>query len=256
MTPFTRARGVPGTTWTPEPDLSNPNSWPLGPVVAERAFATDASGTAAELFPLPAGPYRAVLETEDGSGKPVTAILPVQVLDPAADRLAIKIPHAVAAPRWQWEPGETFTALWGTGYEEGRAYVEVEHRGKLVQSYWTPKGVTQAALEQGVTRSDARRFHRPRHAGAREPRVSRVATKWRCPGPTRRSPSTGSTSTPSFSRAGSETWTATITGPKAEAAVAEMVAALYDASLDAYLPHGWRNLQLFRQDHSPSAIAV
>ncbi|MFO7903791.1 MAG: alpha-2-macroglobulin family protein, partial [Pirellulaceae bacterium] len=46
------------------------------------------------------------------------------------------------------------------------------------------------------------------------------------------------------------TWKAIITGPDSEAAAAEMVAALYDASLDAYLPHGWPNLEMFRQDHS------
>ena len=36
-----------------------------------------------------------------------------------------------------------------------------------------------------------------------------------------------------------ETWTAVVTGPKAEKAAAEMVAGLYDASLDAYKPHNW-----------------
>ena len=36
-----------------------------------------------------------------------------------------------------------------------------------------------------------------------------------------------------------ETFTAVISGPDAKKAAAEMVAALYDASLDAYLPHHW-----------------
>lgn len=36
-----------------------------------------------------------------------------------------------------------------------------------------------------------------------------------------------------------ETWTAVITGPDARKAVAEMVAAMYDASLDQYLKHDW-----------------
>ena len=36
-----------------------------------------------------------------------------------------------------------------------------------------------------------------------------------------------------------ETWTAVVTGPDAKKAVAEMVAALYDESLDAYLPYAW-----------------
>ena len=47
-----------------------------------------------------------------------------------------------------------------------------------------------------------------------------------------------------------ESWTAIITGPQAKQAVAEMVAAMYDASLDAYLPHNWPNLQVFRHTYS------
>ena len=48
-----------------------------------------------------------------------------------------------------------------------------------------------------------------------------------------------------------ETWTAVIAGPDAKKAVAEMVAALYDHSLDAYLPHAWPpGFGVFREDRS------
>ena len=48
-----------------------------------------------------------------------------------------------------------------------------------------------------------------------------------------------------------ETWTAVITGPDAKRAAAEMVAALYDESLDAYLPHAWmQRFNVFREDSS------
>ena len=48
-----------------------------------------------------------------------------------------------------------------------------------------------------------------------------------------------------------ETWTAVITGPDAKRAAAEMVATLYDASLDAYLRHDWpQHFGVFRYDHS------
>ena len=48
-----------------------------------------------------------------------------------------------------------------------------------------------------------------------------------------------------------ETYTAVITGPKAQKVAAEMVATMYDASLDAYLPHNWMHkFNVFRQDHS------
>ena len=36
-----------------------------------------------------------------------------------------------------------------------------------------------------------------------------------------------------------ETWTAVITGQNAKKAVAEMVATLYDESLDQFKPHQW-----------------
>src|SRR5262249_35057005 len=47
------------------------------------------------------------------------------------------------------------------------------------------------------------------------------------------------------------TWTAVVTGQKAKKHVAEMVATLYDESLDALLPHHWQQrLSVFRRDGS------
>ena len=48
-----------------------------------------------------------------------------------------------------------------------------------------------------------------------------------------------------------ETWTAIITGPDATFAIAEMVAAMYDASLDLYLQHNW--IQAFTGFRSESS---
>ena len=89
--------------------------------------------------------------TQDRFGKRVTAESPLQVLDPAAKMLAIKVPQAFAAPKWSLQPGEEFSALWGTGYDKGRAFVEIEHRHKLVQSYWTDPAATQATIKQAVS---------------------------------------------------------------------------------------------------------
>ena len=48
-----------------------------------------------------------------------------------------------------------------------------------------------------------------------------------------------------------ETWTAVVTGPNAKKAVAEMVATLYDESLDQFKPHNWMTaFNVFRQDRS------
>ena len=92
-----------------------------------------------------------VFETKDRLGKKVKAIHSLQVLDPAAKRLAIRLPQLVAAEQNSLEPGETFRLLWGTGYDTGRAFVEIEHRHKITQRFWTAPGRTQRLLEVPVT---------------------------------------------------------------------------------------------------------
>ena len=231
------------------PDLSNINAWPLGEMVAEQAFATDASGRLEKPFKLPAGPYRAQLETSDAFGKPVTAVLPITVLDPQANRLDIKIPQLVAAPRWSVEPGDTFTALWGTGYEEGRAFIEVEHRGKMIQSYWTRPQVTQATVEQSIT-EELRGGFTVHVTFVRENRAYFESRRVDVPWTNKQLSLSWEHFVSKLQPGAEESWSIKIVGPQAEKAAVEMVAALYDASLDAYLPHNWATLQQFRSDYS------
>ncbi|MEI8044205.1 MAG: MG2 domain-containing protein, partial [Verrucomicrobiota bacterium] len=129
------------------PDLSTPNNWPLGKVVAEKGFTTGTNGTARLSFKLGAGAYRAVLETQDRFGKKVTGRLPLQVLQPGAAKLAIRIPQLLTAPGWEAQPGQDFMALWGTGYATGRAFIEIEHRRQIVQRYWTRADATQQQIK-------------------------------------------------------------------------------------------------------------
>ena len=75
-----------------------------------------------------------MLETKDRFGKQVTARLPVQVVDPKARRFPVKIPNCLVAAKWTLEPGEEFMALWGTGYDKGRAFVEIEHAARSLQA--------------------------------------------------------------------------------------------------------------------------
>ncbi len=251
----------------PLPDPSNPTSWPLGEMVAERGFTTDTEGNASYPLKLAAGLYRAKLETQDRFGKVVTAELPLRVLSPDADKLGIKIPDLFDAPTWSLEPGDELMVLAGTGYNEGRAFVEIEHRGKLLQSYWTPAGKTQIQVKQKVSEAMRGGFT-VRVTRVRENRAylnqRQVSVPW-----TNKQLSLRWEHFVSKLQPGQkETWTAVITGPKAapalrdedsrsrgdqstERAVAEMVAALYDESLDAFKPHNWPGgFGVFRYDYS------
>src|SRR5205085_9025460 len=94
-----RVRGRPAPPPAPpKPDPSDPRTWELGEAVATEEFATDAAGKKELTVKLDAGLYRAVAETQDRFGKAVTARADLRVLDPAAAKLGLKVPHVFAAP--------------------------------------------------------------------------------------------------------------------------------------------------------------
>ncbi len=234
----------------PLSDPSNPDTWETDTLVVAEQFTTDAQGQVVLPLVLDAGIYRAVLQSHDRFGKPVAARLTIHVVDPQADHFAIRIPNHFAAPRWSVEPGETFEALWGTGYATGRAFVELECRGRLLRAGWTDPDRTQELIAEQIT-EDMRGGFTLRVTYVRENRLYLnqriVEVPW-----------TNKELTVSWEHFRSllepgqkETWTAVITGPDARKAVAEMVAGMYDASLDQYLPHDWiQKFTRFRRESS------
>ncbi|MEN6575688.1 MAG: alpha-2-macroglobulin family protein [Phycisphaerales bacterium] len=219
-------------------NASDPQTWELAGLVDERAFTTDATGWVAVSTTLGAGAYRAVLETQDRFGKAVTAQETITVVDPEATDFAVRIPNYFEAPTWSVEPGETFMAVWGTGYDAGRAYVEIECRGEVLRAWWTESGRTQETITQEVTESMRGGFTlRVTYVRENRAYVSQqiVNVPW-----TNKDLSISWEHFTSLLEPGQrETWTAVITGEDARKAVAEMVAGLYDASLDQYLAHDW-----------------
>ncbi len=232
-----------------QPDLSRINAWPLGDVEDESELTTDGDGKATKSVELAVGAYKAVYETTDPGGQKVSAEIPILVTDPSSEKFAVKVPNFFDAKNWTVEPGQEFVALWGSGYETGQAYVELEHRGKVFQAYWTDGGKTQHLIRQTIDE---------KHRGGFNLRVSYVKEN-RAYLETRRVnvPWTNKQLTIKWEHfvsklqpGGRETWSAAISGPGATQAAAEMVAALYDASLDAFASHYWRtSFGLFYQDN-------
>ena len=191
-----------------------------------------------------------MLETQDRFGKHVTGKLPLQVVKPDNAKLAIKIPNLVAAPKWEAQPGDEFMALWGTGYDAGRAFVEIEHRNKIIQSFWTQPGRTQQQIKLAVT--EAMRGGFELHVTQlRENRAYLESRKIEVPWKNKELELTWEHFTSKLQPGQKETWTAVISGLGAEKSAAEMVAALYDESLDAFAAHNWQHgFGFFREDYS------
>jgi hypothetical protein len=231
-------------------DASDPNTWELAGLIHEELFTTDATGQKTIPVALPAGIYRVMLQTQDRFGTPVTARHTIHVMDPEATHFGLRIANHLAAPKWSLEPGEPFTALWGTGYDTGRAFVELECRGQVLRAWWTDPNRTQEIVAEMVTK-DMRGGFTLRVTYVRENRAylnERIVDV----------PWTNKQLTIQWERFRSllepgqkEVWTAVITGPDARKAVAEMVASMYDASLDQYVQHDWiQRFSGFRQEWS------
>ena len=244
-------RGLFAPEFKPEPDVSNVNSWELGEVVAEKGFTTDNSGQSTFAFGLKEGAYRVVVETQDRFGQKVTARAPIQVLNPKAGKLAIKVPHLLKAPKWTVQPGQEFSALWGSGYGQARAFIEVEHRRRILQSFWTERGLTQFQLKQAV--NEAMRGGFTVHVTmVRENRAYLSSRKISVPWTNKNLTVKWDSFRDKLQPGQKEKWTATISGSNAEKAIAEMAAVLYDESLDQFKPHSWmQGFNVFRQDYAP-----
>jgi hypothetical protein len=230
--------------------IPGPNGWEMGEMVAEVAVRTeitkDDECLAKVPVSLPAGMYRAVFEAKDSGQFKVEAICGVQVVDPEAERFDTMIPFHSGAPALTREPGEPFTLLWGSGFENARVCVEWFKDDSLLKREWSAPGRTQQvfsytpdeSLRGGFTvrllQFSMNRLHSETHC-IRVPWTNKdLKLRWEH-------------ITSKLQPGAKDVWTAVVSGPDGAAAVAEMVAALYDASLDDLAWHSFDDFQsLFR----------
>ena len=119
-------------------------------------------------------------------------------------------------------------AIWGSGYDVARAFIEVEHRGKLLKSYWTDPEATQITIKQQVVEAMRGGFT-VRTTMVRENRAYLHSEHVNVPWSNKQLTLKWEHFVSKLEPAAKETWTAMISGPDAEQHVAEMVAAMYDA---------------------------
>ncbi len=230
-------------------DQSDWETWPEDEAITATGFDTS-EGASQISFTLDPGVYKVIATAYDHYGVEVKAMLPIMVIDPTSCTFNVPITNLVKVKSSTIEVGDTLEAIWGTGYQEGHAFVEIEHKGNIVQKYWTDAQNTQQKVEWAVGEEHRGGFfvhitqlHDNRAYISKE----RISVPW--------SNKNLEVSFASFRSkldpGAEETWTILIKGPSAENVAAELAATLYDASLDAFLPHNWSGLEsIFRQDYS------
>ncbi|MDR2863453.1 MAG: hypothetical protein LBV54_06230, partial [Puniceicoccales bacterium] len=148
--PFHAAKRVPSET-----DPADPANWPTAEAILSQDIETDANGSATltTATALPAGIYRAVFATHDAFGEPLSATAQIIVHDLRSEKTAVRLPFIFAVEKSELRVGETFRALWDSGCDTARAFVSIERRGKVIQSFWTAAGHTRQQITLPITES-------------------------------------------------------------------------------------------------------
>jgi uncharacterized protein YfaS (alpha-2-macroglobulin family) len=216
-------------------------SWPQGDLVKKAAFSTDSKGHCTLSVPLKEGAYRARLTSKDVSGNKVTAMVPFLVINRRIGKFPVTVPSYYVCRSESVEAGGTFEAFWGTGYGKGQACVEIYRENRLLKRYWTSAGSTQSAIDFPVTK-ELRGGFAVLITYVRENRLYSHRSDVDVPWSDRVFDVSLETFRSKLLPGARETWTLKVKGPGAERRAAEVVAAMYDESLDAFMPHQWQTL--------------
>lgn len=233
-----RRYGVANEEVPPIPDLSKIDQWPLGPVTIERSVATNEKGISEQEVELPEGVFRAVFETTAPNGAKATAESTFLVINPGADAFGIQLPDHFAVKDNSVQPGDAVEAIWSTGYEQGRAFVEIVHRQKVVKSWWTDPGTTSTKISIPVKEAYRGGFQL-NVSHVKENRLYSHTQQISVPWDNKKLQVKWEHFTSNLQPGGRETWTAVVSGDDAELSAMEMVASMYDSSLDQFSAHSW-----------------
>lgn len=193
---------------------------------------------------LPAsGAFIAVISGKDAFARPFESEVDFARIGGNDTHYAVKLPLVLcktANQQQQVELGETFSFIWGSGYESARARIELSKNGKTLKTFWTQKGNTQETVEIPVTQQLAGGF-KVRIAQFRDGRMLNKTFHVSVPVKDKKLNVEWQRFRSKLVPGGAEVWTARVTLPNGTPADAEMLALLYDRSLDS-LQSNWQDI--------------
>ena len=214
-------------------------SWETG----EEVFVLDIDSAKAEKWTgelkLGTGAYRLVFEATDPNGKTVKDYDSVFVFDPAAKELGIAVPQFFQVERTSVKVGETLRAYWGTGYTEGYCRVKVTNNGKTILDK-AVSGENPTWFYELPIKDEHRGELRIETTFVRENRIYHEHDTINIPWDNKYIDITAEHLTSKLVPGGEETWKFKVSGP------AEVLAFMYDKSLDAYK---WHDVSLGFSSH-------
>ena len=136
------------------------------------------------------------------------------------------------------EPGEKAVFLVGSGYDNAKVLYEVEHKGKIIQKEWLKVSNGQTRIEVPVEEKFRGNFSVD-FTFVRDSRCYQHSAVITVPWTNKQLDISFETFRDKLKPGENAEWRLKIAGKNKDKVAAEMVASLYDASLDAFKPQSW-----------------
>lgn len=218
-------------------------NWKVEKSITTKAFNTNDNKTINfSKGQLPIGNYRLTINTKDKYGKAVQLKKFFQVFDTETNQIAKGNTELVYQDQETYEVGDLAKLFIGTSYPKQPVLFQVDHQNQTLQSKWIT--IDQLAKEEINIVEKYRGNLQYSVSFVRDSRSYQYNGTLIVPWTDKELSIEYSTFRDKLLPGQEEKWQVKIMGSKKEKIAAELVAAMYDASLDAFVPNTW-NLNLF-----------
>ncbi|NNJ52833.1 MAG: hypothetical protein HKP17_06655 [Ignavibacteriaceae bacterium] len=185
-----------------------------------------------------AGKYVFTLKTKDKNGTPVELVKYFTLFNPESDKTPLREASWIYLNKNSYEPGETAKLYIGSAEENVKALYEIEYDAKIIKKEWITLDDEQKQIEIPI--KENYRGNIVVHVSFIVNNESRILTKViSVPWSNKALNISFETFRNKILPGSKEEWKLKITGPNGDAIAAELLASMYDASLDAFAANYW-----------------
>ncbi len=185
-----------------------------------------------------AGSYLLTINTKDKNGTPIEIKKYFTLFDPSSDKIPSNKANWFAELKTSRQPGETARLLIGSAEENVNVLYELEYDGKTILSKWLTLDDEQKKIEIPI-KEEYRGNLIANFISTVNNENFNKSIIINVPWTNKHLNISTETFRDKMTPGKKEEWNIKISGPKGEKVAAEMLASMYDASLDAFSPNIW-----------------
>lgn len=229
----------------------NIQNWEKGKAVFETNFDTEKykSVVLKRTKKWDSGTYIMVLESEDKFGQSVKDQAFTYLFSDADKTLADHKLFDISLDKTEYNSGETAVLTFGSSAKDVSITIEIEKDGKLIQTEIYQLNNSKKTIQLPIAKSDVGGFVVHYSFSAFNDFIAGSVTI-NVPYPKTDLEIEISTFRDKLQPGQDETWQYKIKGPKGDKVASEVLASMYDASLDEFKPHSWNFNPIYRPNYS------